>query len=223
MAYGREDFLYLSLRQRSTTLYALSLLLQLHEVNMDEKKNQKPFDVKPIQQCSCIYILWCHLEILKCLCPKLKSNPKRFCSTNQLTILQFTLSECVWTSRVCVCVYRVVIRGRVMSVSVLSLLVDPVMVTAIPVSPSKRCCLRTHADTQRSDIFNCKGNSTVSVKGKANRMGDFKCLPWVTTQPPSTTHADPTHTQHLVCPADSSFGSQHAGFILFLTGSINII
>lgn len=127
---------------------------------------------------------------------KSQIHPKRLCSTNQLTmLLLYFVWMClnkphghVWA---CVCVYRAVIRGRVMSVSVLSLLVDPVMVTAIPVSPSEQCCSRTHTDTQRSDIFKCKGNSTVSVKGKANRMGDFKCLPWVTPPPHHTCRPHP--------------------------------
>lgn len=65
-----------------------------------------------------------------------------------------------------------------MSVSVLSLLVDPVTVTAIQVSPSERCCSGAHT-TPHEDLTSpsARGDGTVGVKGEANRTGDFKCLP----------------------------------------------
>ncbi|CAB1415281.1 unnamed protein product [Pleuronectes platessa] len=70
-----------------------------------------------------------------------------------------------------------VIRGRVMSVSVLSLHADPVM---------------------------CRGNSTVSLKGEANSMGNFKCLP---ESPSSLTSPEPppppsSRGQSLYCLVD---------------------
>ncbi len=85
--------------------------------------------------CNC-FISYYILQRFKMFVYKSQNHPKLLCSTHQVTGL---LCVCV-----CVCVYEAVTRGRVMSVSLLSLFADPVTVNATSVSQSEQCCLHTH-------------------------------------------------------------------------------
>lgn len=97
---------------------------------------------------------------------------------------------CVLSMCECVCVCRAVVRGRVMSVSVLSLLVDPVMVTAIEVS------LLAHTHTlPHKDLTSSCARATALSASRARPTG------WVTSRvfPESPLYpplAKPIHTPH---------------------------
>lgn len=134
-----------------------------------------------------------------------------------------TLSDCVWTRGTCVFVCMCVCAKRSSEVEWCQCQCSPSLLTLSWWLPAK--CLhpsdaaptqtQTHEDLT---FFKCKGNSTVSVKGEANRMGNFKCLPWVTTSaptPPPPPYRIPSHTHHLL---GSGRGSQHVRDYLRLTG-----
>lgn len=124
-------------------------------------------------------------------CYNFQSSVKLHCFTNKLIIF---LSEFVWTISMymCLCVCLHVCIAWSSEVERCQCQCSPSVLTLSWWLPSK--CLHlsnaahTHILTHKyPTIFKCKGNSSVSIKAKANRVGDFKGLSWVTTPPTLST------------------------------------